>query len=57
VFVGGLEGQEFISISRLNLAGKVMCFSTLSVLGRSRPGQTWDTMRVPDRVDGVLNEC
>ncbi len=57
VFVGGLEGQGIHLDFTFEFGWKGHVFlDANAVLGRSRPGQTWGTMRVPDRVDAVLNE-
>jgi len=57
VFVGGLEGQGVHLDFTFEFGWKGHVFLDAgAVLGRSLPSQTWSTMRVPDQVDGVLNE-
>ena len=57
VFLGGLEGQGIHLDFTFEFSWKGHVFLDASaVLDRSLPSQTWSTMRVPDQVDGVLNE-
>jgi len=57
VFVGGLEGQGIHLDFTFEFAWKGHVYLDASaVLGRSLPSPAWSTMRVPDPVDGVLNE-
>jgi thymidylate kinase len=57
VFIGGLEGQGIHLDFTFEFSWKGHVFLDASaVLSRSLPSQTWSTMRVPDEVDGMLNE-
>jgi thymidylate kinase len=56
VFVGGLEEQGVHLDFTFEFGWKGQIYlEAHDVLRRSRPDLTWPSMRIPDRVDGVLN--